>query len=383
MNMLTKKKYHPVVEELVKMIDSNNWKDDFETAIKKANSKNVPLLENVKNLDQYLNWINDFLYWIPTENSSGQNVNDHLSAFYFIADQEPVLSLQNKVIPFNKARTLTPFSEWLVKYANAMGEFLDTPESLTKESEQSFYDSPFYNMKEYSRPHGGWKSFNQIFARHFKPGYRPIAAISDQHVIVMPADSTFGGQWEIREDSHVTVKNLNWKVSELLEGSPYKDRFENGIFMHSYLGPTDYHRQHAPVGGKVLEARVIQGQVYQEVEARIADDNSGKHSLHLKRIYDSFDIPGYQFAQTRGLIILETPIGLVAVLPIGMSQVSSVIITAEVGVTIRKGEELSYFQFGGSDIILLFESSSNVNLTAQRTMHYKMGTKIGQAYPVI
>jgi len=65
------------------------------------------------------------------------------------------------------------------------------------------------------------------------------------------------------------------------------------------------------------------------------------------------------------------------------NQVSSVIITAEVDVTVRKGEELSYFQFGGSDIILLFEASSNVCLTAQPTVHYKMGTKIGQAYPVI
>ncbi|MGP8215249.1 MAG: phosphatidylserine decarboxylase [Bacteroidia bacterium] len=381
--MPTKTNYHPIVEDLVKMINANNWKDDFEIAIKKANSKNVPLLGDVTNLEQYLEWINGFLYWVPKENSSGQNVNDHLGAFYFIADQEPILSLQNKVIPYDKALTLTPFSKWLVDYANAMGEFLDTDESLTKESEQTFYDSPFYNMKEYTRPHGGWKSFNQIFARHFKPGYRPIAAISDQSVIVMPADSTFGGQWEIRKDSNVTVKNLNWKVSELLEGSPYKDRFENGLFIHSFLSPTDYHRQHAPVGGRVLEARVIQGQVYLEVEAIPVDSNSGRHSLKLKRTFDSLDTAGYQFAQTRGLIVLDTPIGLVAVLPIGMCQVSSVIITAEVGVTVRKGEELSYFQFGGSDIILLFESSSNVCFNAQRTIHYKMGTKIAQAYPVI
>lgn len=381
--MSVKKKHHPVVEDLIKLIDINNWKDHFEIAIKKANSKNVPLLGNVKNLEQYLDWINEFLYWVPNENSSGQNVNDHLCASYFIADQEPVLSLQNKVIPYDKALPLTPFSQWLVNYANALGEFLDTPESLTKESEQTFYDSPYYNMNEYTRPHGGWRTFNQFFARHFKPGYRPIAAISDQSVIVMPADSTFAGQWEIRKDSHVTVKNLNWKVSELLEGSPYKDRFENGLFMHSFLGPTDYHRQHAPIGGKVLEARVIHGQVYLKVEAKVVDNTEGKHTLEVKRNFDLLNTAGYQFAQSRGLIILETPIGLVAVLPIGMCQVSSVIITAEVGVTVRKGEELSYFQFGGSDIILLFESSSNVSLTAQRTLHYKMGTKIGQAYPVI
>lgn len=381
--MSTKTKYHQVVEDLVKMIHKNKWKDHFEKAIKKAHSKNVPLLEDVKNLEKFLDWINAFLYWVPTENSSGQNVNDHLCALYFIADQKTLSELQNKIIPSDNALPLTPFSKWLVDYANAMGEFLDTPESLTNESEQSFYDSPAYNMKEYTRPHGGWRSFNQIFARHFKPGYRPIAAVSDQSVIVMPADSTFAGQWEIRKDSNVTVKNLNWKVTELLEGSPYKDRFENGLFMHSYLSPTDYHRQHAPIGGKVLEARVIQGQVYLEVESKKADEYSSKHQLKLKRNYDDSDNLGYQFAQSRGLIVLETTIGLVAVLPIGMCQVSSVIMTAEVGVTVRKGEELSYFQFGGSDIILLFEAASNVSLSAQPALHYKMGTKIGQAYPVI
>ena len=381
--MLTRTKYHPIVEDLVKMIQANNWKDDFEKAIKSACNKNLPFLDHVKNLDQYLDWINEFLYWVPTENSSGQNVDDHLSAFYFIADQEPVLSLQNKVVPYDETHPLTPFSQWLVQYANEIGLFLDTSESLTAESEQTFYDSPLYNMQEYLRPRGGWKSFNQIFARHFKPGFRPVAAISDQSVVIMPADSTFAGQWEIRKDSHVTVKNINWKISELLEGSQYKDRFDGGLFMHSYLGPTDYHRQHAPVGGKVLEAFVIQGQVYMEVELKAEAGNPGKHILNHKRNFDSQDNLGYQFAQTRGLIVLDTLIGLVAILPIGMCQVSSVIITAEVGVTLRKGEELSYFQFGGSDIIMLFESSSNVNFTAQPGFHYKVGNKVARAYPVV
>lgn len=58
------------------------------------------------------------------------------------------------------------------------------------------------------------------------------------------------------------------------------------------------------------------------------------------------------------------------------------ILTAEVGVTLRKGEELSYFQFGGSDIVVLFEAKSNVSFTAQPGVHYKMGTRIAQAYPV-
>src|ERR1700722_6209884 len=116
--MVIKTKYHPIVEDLVKIIETNKWKGRFEKAIKSASSKNVPLLHNVTTLDQYLDWVHAFLYWVPKENSAGSNVNDHLCAFYFIADQEPILSLQNNVIPYDTAIPLTPFSKWLVDYAN-------------------------------------------------------------------------------------------------------------------------------------------------------------------------------------------------------------------------------------------------------------------------
>lgn len=115
--MLTEKKSHPLVKELENLIEQNNWKAGFEKAIKLTNSKNVPLLEEVKNLKQYLNWINEFLCWIPEEDSTGEHVNNYLSAFYFMADQEPVFSLQNKVLSYNKGVPSTLFSEWLVTYA--------------------------------------------------------------------------------------------------------------------------------------------------------------------------------------------------------------------------------------------------------------------------
>jgi len=377
-------KWHPVVVKLQKLIKDNGWEARFEKAVAEARAWNIPELADLKNLESYYVYINDFLTWIPSENEPGREVYNKLCKFYFVLDQDAVIGLQNKVVPHDKAPPLTPLSAWLVDYANALGVFLDTPESLTPASLESFRKSPSYNMDDYIEPHGGWKSFNQFFARNFKPGYRPVAAVADQRVIVSPADSTFAGQWEIRTDSHVTVKNLHWKIEELMQGSPYKDRFVNGLFMHAFLGPNDYHRQHAPVGGTVLEARVIPGQVYLEVVAEpVAGDANGVHKLKPLRAFDAPDSAGYQFAQARGLIVLDTPIGLVAVLPIGMCQVSSVVLTAEVGVTLRKGEEISYFQFGGSDIIVLFEAKSNVSFTAQPNVHYKTGTKIADAYPVV
>ncbi|HEY7770029.1 phosphatidylserine decarboxylase [Longimicrobium sp.] len=375
--------YQPIVQELVDLIQSHGWTDEFEQAIRNARRRNIPELDDIHNLDDYLGYIDGLVRWVPRENHSGKEVYDHICKFYFILDQRPVLGLQNRVIPHDSAQPLTPLSAWMVRYARAMGAFLDTPESLTPESLQTFRDSPVYNMDEYLEPRGGWKTFNEFFARNFKPGYRPVAAVSDPHVVVSPADSTFGGQWEILPNSGVTVKNLHWQIRELMEGSPFRDRFVNGQFMHAFLNTTDYHRQHAPVGGTVVEARVIPGQVYLEVDAQPVDGSAdGHHRLRMRRTFDAPDNPGYQFAQARGLVVLDTPIGLVAVLPIGMAQVSSVVVTAEVGVTLRKGEEISYFQFGGSDIIVLFESRSNVSFTAQQGIHYKMGTRIAQAYPV-
>ena len=71
-----------------------------------------------------------------------------------------------------------------------------------------------------------------------------------------------------------------------------------------------------------------------------------------------------------------TYLGLVAVLPIGMAQVSSCNITAEVGATLHKGEEFGYFLFGGSDIIVMFEAKSNVSICAEPNVHYNQGKTI-------
>ena len=69
--------------------------------------------------------------------------------------------------------------------------------------------------------------------------------------------------------------------------------------------------------------------------------------------------------------------------PIGMAQLSSVVLTAEVGVTLRNGEELGYFQFGGSDFEMFFERTGNVQLTGQVGVHTPQGSCIGAAYPVM
>ena len=376
---------HTIVQDLVTLIEVNHWQADFETAIQNAQKAQVAELEGIYSLADFLQFINNFVTWLPVENETGTVFYSKACTFYFILDQEPIVRHQNRVRPYAQQPELTPLSRWIVKYAQQMGSFMDRPESLSEETLETFYRSPAYNMHEYVQPRGGWKTFNQFFARSIKPGYRPIAAIADPATITSPADSVFSGQWEIRADSGVTIKGLHWSVEELLAGSPYQHRFANGLFSHAFLSPTDYHRQHAPVDGVVLEARVIPGQAYLQVVAEPLDQQPEPASCRLvaRRHLNAPDEAGYQFAQARGLVVLDSPIGLVAVLPIGMAMVSSVVLTAEPGVTLRKGEEISYFQFGGSDVVMLFEASSNVSITAQLGVHYKVGSRIAQAFPVL
>ncbi len=78
------------------------------------------------------------------------------------------------------------------------------------------------------------------------------------------------------------------------------------------------------------------------------------------------------------MIIIESAVGYVAVLAVGMGHVSSVNITAEEGTYLVKGDEFGYFSFGGSDMILLFEPNQ-IELTAEEGKHYKMGEAIGRA----
>ena len=379
------KNYSPVVQELIDMIAKNGWQDKFQKALDACHELNTIEYENIKTLDDYYDWLESCMHWIPVENKAGLAAYNHVTMFYFLLDQSPVKELQTPIIPSqlkgNVVPPLSELSQWMKKFVIAFGAWLDTPESLDEEAVKSYYESPRYHMGDYEMPKGGWKTYNQFFARRKKPGHMPIAAINDDHVIVSPADSTNDGQWEIMADSKVDIKGLEWSIEELLEGSKYKDDFAGGIWIHQFLNTTDYHREHASVGGKVLEARVIQGVVYLGVHAEpIEGDPQGRTTIQRHQVAE--DEAGYQFLQTRGLVVIQSKIGKVAILPMGMAQVSSIVVTAEKGTTLRKGEEISYFQFGGSDIVVLFERASNVSITAMPGVHYKTGTRIGVAYPV-
>lgn len=390
------KKLQPIMQKFVALIDADGGKlrKALEKALEYCHQQNVVEYGKIRTLDDYIQWNDDNLTTPWLENNYGTATLEKFKTMYFLLDCAPVGDYQNKVVPRATDPALTPLSEWMREYQIALGQWMDDPAQYTPEVEKSFMQAEPYNMDEYIVPRGGFKTVNQLFARRTKPGYRPIAAIDDSRVIVFPAESTFAGQWEVNSNTAVNIKGLHWQIGELLQGSQYKDCFEGGQWMHTFLNTYDYHRQHAPVAGTILESRVIQGAVYVQMELAPVEGEKDLQTIKGKTTavnpdasrpmkITAPDSAGYEFMQTRGVIIIDSPIGLVAVCPIGMGEVSSVITTAEVGRTLHKGEEISYFQFGGSDCCMVFQEKSNVSFTAQPGVHYKVGTRLAQAFPVV
>ena len=351
-------------------------------------------------VEAYLDYLDLYVRLIPNEsddplypnawksngqaNGYNQKVYDLLCQFYWLVDQK---------IPGSNVtlQSFPAFAEWLVAFAQAWGNFLDTEESLTKETLNSFKYDSMYNYELYAENEPNWHTFNEFFYREFNGAnpqtgispLRPIAAPNDNQTIVSPADCTFKADYPIDSQGNVldtegqpttvTFKQTHTigTINELLDGSPYAADFNNGTFVHYFLSPFDYHRFHTPVGGKILEIRKILGKVFLDVD--LTEDGQ-------------WDAPdgaqdGYEFNQARGLVIVDAgeEVGKVAILPIGMAQVSGVDMYTQLeNQMVPKGQEFGKFKFGGSDIIMLFQKNPNLYLFKNDPGHLPIHFQYGQ-----
>ncbi len=428
--------------ELRALIYEYRYVKVFEDAIKAVSKAGIPELAGIDSLNRYYKYLDDLVEWVPGIRYWEHNgvvphertVYNKIIQFYAYMEQPGVRALQSPIAPraphpwqerdtakpmlelvpdpseaprryepagrawdADSARAarkrtpiahsvpgskLSPVSAWIARFADAWGDFLDTPASAARLD--SFWKAPEYNMADYAVPEGGWRTFNECFARELKPGLRPIASEDDPRVIVSAADCSYIGEWEVDEEAEVIVKHVEWTIAELLADSAFAEDFQGGLFTHSFLNTYDYHRQHAPVAGTIIEATNIAGQCYLEVNIQDTGDTDENGNIARavipKRHLNAEDNTGYQFKQSRGLIVIQSEIGKVAVLPMGMAQVSSVVITKGVGDHVDKGDELSYFQFGGSDIVMVFERQANVAMTAATGVHYKYGRCVATSH---
>jgi phosphatidylserine decarboxylase len=218
------------------------------------------------------------------------------------------------------------------------GKKFDDPAS--RDEIEKFIEFHRLDMSEVLLPLEEFKNFNEFFYRALKPGARPCSAPDNPKIIVSPADCRSVVFNTISQATNVWVKGREFNMKRLL-GDAYPEdvsRFDGGALGIFRLAPQDYHRFHIPVDGVMGEPKTIEGEYY---------------TVNPMAIRSALDVYG---ENVRILVPIDSEQhGRVMVICVGAMMVGSTVITRKGGERVHRAEELGYFKFGGSTILLLFE----------------------------
>ena len=196
------------------------------------------------------------------------------------------------------------------------------------------------DMNEVLLPISQFKNFNEFFYRKLKSDARPCSAPDNPHIIVSPADCRSVVFNKLDDAQRIWVKGREFSVERLLGEAYPQDakRYKNGALAIARLAPQDYHRFHIPVDGIMGEPKLIDGEYY---------------TVNPMAIRSALDVYGDNI---RVCVPIDSVChGRVMVICVGAMMVGSTVITREKGEKVKRAEELGYFKFGGSTILLLFE----------------------------
>ncbi len=218
------------------------------------------------------------------------------------------------------------------------GRKYDDPAS--KQEIQKFIDFHQLDMSEVRLPIEEFKNFNEFFYRALKPDARPCSAPNNPGIIVSPADCRSVVFNRVDTATKIWIKGREFSIRRLLGDISAEEasRFENGALGIFRLAPQDYHRFHIPVDGVLGRPTLIAGEYY---------------TVNPMAIRSALDVYG---ENVRVVVPIESEThGRVMVVCVGAMMVGSTVITRKEGEAVKRAEELGYFKFGGSTIVLLFE----------------------------
>ncbi|KAI1128870.1 phosphatidylserine decarboxylase-domain-containing protein [Nemania abortiva] len=246
------------------------------------------------------------------------------------------------------------------------GKKYDDPAS--KSQIEPFITFHQLDMSEVLLPVEEFKNFNEFFYRALKPGARPCSAPDNPHVIVSPADCRSVVFNSIDSATKIWIKGREFSIKRLL-GDAYSEdapRYENGSLGIFRLAPQDYHRFHIPVDGILGKPKLIEGEYY---------------TVNPMAIRSALDVYG---ENVRVICPIDSEQhGRVMVICVGAMMVGSTVITRQEGEHVGRAEELGYFKFGGSTIVVLFEPGKMVydddlvdnSNSALETLVCRLGTR--------
>lgn len=196
------------------------------------------------------------------------------------------------------------------------------------------------DMSEVLLPTSEFKNFNEFFYRALKPTARPCSAPDRPEIVVSPADCRSVVFNTIDVATTIWVKGRDFTLEKLFgDAYPFDaKRYVGGSMGIFRLAPQDYHRFHVPVDGVLGIPKPIEGEYY---------------TVNPMAIRSALDVYGENI---RVVVPIDSAVhGRVMFVCIGAMMVGSTVITRKAGEKVKRAEELGYFKFGGSTVLLFFE----------------------------
>ncbi len=235
------------------------------------------------------------------------------------------------------------------------------------------------NVDEAEKPLDDYAGFDEFFTRRLRAGLRPIA--DGPAEVVSPADGTVVECGLATAGKLIQAKGDFFELGELLGDETSASRLEGGAYLITYLSPKDYHRVHAPVGGRVVGWRHIPGTLF---------------SVGAKSVLSE---PGLFIRNERFVTFIEMEGGgLCAVVMVAAIGVGHVTVSYDPEVAthrpqflraavrhrsydqpkpIRRGEELGIFHLGSTTIVVFEPGRVDLESLAAGDS-VKMGIGIGR-----
>ncbi|MDT8861455.1 phosphatidylserine decarboxylase [Alkalihalobacillus sp. MEB130] len=208
------------------------------------------------------------------------------------------------------------------------------------------------NEAEMKRPLHEYAHLHDLFIRELKSEVRPI----DQQAqsIISPVDGIVAQHGDLTQGTTFHVKGQDYNIEEMLGSSQVSQPYYNGYYLILYLSPSHYHRIHSPVDGMITRQWKLGSLSYPVNSVGL---RYGKRPLSRNyRVITEFDVEGSR----------------VALVKVGAMNINTIELTHK-GMHLKKGEEMAYFSFG-STVVLLFEQG----LISQSDIEANSEVKVGE-----
>lgn len=212
-----------------------------------------------------------------------------------------------------------------------------TTSPLSKKLIQTYSKVFQINLSEVSHDIHSYTSLQDFFIRTLKDDARKIN--TNDKTFISPVDAKVESFGNIENDVAFVVKNKQYSLFDLLGKKEIVNRYENGKYVVLYLSPANYHRIHSPIDATVVRQYTLGNKSYPVNDMGL---KYGKKPItHNYRM-----ISELQYNQSKHFALIK--VGAMFVNSIELTNISSIW---------RKGEEIAYFSFG-STVVLLFEKDS-------------------------